>query len=218
MPVKLFIGLPIHAGIDPYFLRCWMGLVQAKPCEMVSRIARGDGIGRSRNHLTADFLASDCTHLLFIDSDLMFEPAQVARIVSHDVPVVGGLYAKKEPGPAQWVVNTLTEPTVPDERGLQPVRYIGTGFLCIRRDVFTQMIARYPELEYQSDFGERRTEHDFWSMGVYQDKTGDRRYLSEDWYFCQRWLDMGGQVLADNLIRIPHLGSALFPLEKSNPA
>lgn len=48
------------------------------------------------------------------------------------------------------------------------------------------------------------------------------RYLSEDWFFCQRWLDMGGQVFNHCNVVLKHVGSAIYPLktqeaEISNP-
>lgn len=222
-PIKLFIGLPIYAQVPAFFLQSLLAL-QAKlrtglrtpdGREIVIgdiRMSQGDGVARSRNQLSADFIASDCTHLLFIDCDLIFSAEQVARIVSHDLPLVGGLYPKKQEGPVEWVLNTLGH-SAPDQRGLQAVRYIGTGFLCIQRLVFERMLLKYgPEIQFEADYGKRRTEHDFWPMGVYEYPDGHRRYLSEDWYFCQRWNDLGGTVLADTRVIVKHLGPAVFPL------
>ena len=42
---------------------------------------------------------------------------------------------------------------------------------------------------------------------------GTRRYLSEDWMFCQRWLDIGGKVYGDAGIVLKHIGSAVYPLQ-----
>ncbi len=39
------------------------------------------------------------------------------------------------------------------------------------------------------------------------------RYLSEDWFFCQRWLDLGGEVWADCCVAVRHIGPVVFPLE-----
>lgn len=219
-PIKLFIGLPIYSQVPAFFLQSLLALQARKPLRTPDgrdirieiHMSQGDGVARSRNQLTADFLASDCTHLLFIDCDLIFSAEQVARIVSHDVPLVGGLYPKKQEGPVEWVLNSFPA-TEPDDNGLHPVRYIGTGFMCIQREVFERMIIRWgTEIEFTGDYGKRRREHDFWPMGVYTYPDGTRRYLSEDWYFCQRWLDLGGTVLADTRVIVKHLGPAVYPL------
>ena len=214
MTPKLFLGLPIYAQANPFFMQCLLALQAQKPFPIEVRMCAGDGVARSRNGLTADFLRSDCSHLLFIDTDLIFSMEQVARIVSHDLPIVGGLYPKKQEGPTEWVLNGCLEPGVKrDDRGLLRVRYIGTGFMCIRRDVFGHMARSYPQIAYTSDCGDRRPEYDFWSMGVFEYPDKTRRYLSEDWYFCQRWLDLGGQVFADTHTVLKHVGHAIYPLE-----
>ena len=211
---KLFLGLPIYSQVPAFFLNCLLSLQKQKPCEMISEFCQGDGIARSRNQLAAGFLDTDCTHLLFIDCDMIFHPDHVARLLEHDEPIVCGLYPKKQEGQIEWVINTLPgQFPGPDARGLQKVRYAGTGFMLIRRDVFEKMIVAYPECEFLADYGKRRVEHDFFPMGVYRDKfspTG--RYLSEDWFFCQRWLDMGGDILVDTKVVVKHIGTVIFPL------
>jgi hypothetical protein len=178
------------------------------------RICQGDGIARSRNNLAAQFMRSDCTHLLFIDCDLIFHADHVGRIVEHDEPVVGGLYPKKQEGVIEWVLNTLRPQPKPDERGLQPMLYVGTGFLCLRRDVLERMRGTYPESHYREDYGERLNDgFDFFPMGVYRGPAyPDGRYLSEDWYFSQRCQDMGIPVLADTKVILKHIGPAIYPL------
>lgn len=211
MVKKLFIGLPIAQQVPVFFVQCLLALQKHPPCELDPRMSVGDGVARSRNQLTADFLRSDCTHLLFIDCDLIFSAEHVKRLLDHDRPLVAGMYPKKQEGPVEWVINSMPN-TAPDANGLQPVRYIGTGFMLIERGVFEKMIKAYPHLEYTADAAVTRTEHDFWSMGVYTYPDGSKRYLSEDWFFCQRWLDLGGTVLADTRTLLKHIGGAVYPL------
>jgi hypothetical protein len=179
-------------------------------------IKQGDSlVTRARNVLTADFLASDCTHLLFIDADLVFTPSDVARISSHDADVVGGFYPLKRQGPVQWCGNGRPDVSGGEPSpGLQEVRFIGTGFMCIARRVFERMLEADGEaIRYTSDDPGHRIEHDFWRVGVRPTSDPRPRYLSEDWYFCQRWLDLGGQVYADRQVVLHHLGAATFPLD-----
>lgn len=213
-PVKLFVGLPIYAQVPAQFMQCLLALQAYKPCDLELQVCQGDGVARSRNQLTATFLASDCTHLLFIDCDILFRPEHIARILSHDAPIVGGMYPKKQDTTdIEWVINTLPYATKPDEKGLQPVRYIGTGFMCIRREVFVKMIERFPEIQFTADYGDRREEHDFWPMGVHVYPDGHRRYLSEDWFFCERAMIMGIPVVADTRCVLRHIGPAIYPLK-----
>ncbi len=246
--VKLFIGLPIYGQPMMSFIKCLMELQARKPCHIEPHVGSGDGVGRTRNVLTAQFLKSDCTHLLFMDSDLIFTVEHVKELLLANQPVVGGFYPKKQEGRLEWVVNPLIPS--PPMRGdaLQPLKYIGTGFLCIKREVFEKMIAAYPELSFREDYGNRGIAHDFWSMGVHREPAGiaveaaqklmrylksnpspvlaglldamaqnlpigEGRYLSEDWYFCQRWLDIGGEIFGHTKVALRHQGSVVFPLK-----
>ncbi len=221
MDRKCFIALPFEA-VDPQFFLSCLKLVQYASLGGVNGTVSpqiGDSaIGRARNMLTRKFLESDCSHLLFIDSDLVFSADQINRIMSHDDEVVGGLYCKKGEGNAQLVINTYPEFRSPRADGLQEVRYIGTGFLRVARSVFERMIAAWEEqIAYTSDFDHKTIEHDFWHMGVYQYPDGTRRYLTEDWWFCQKCLDLGIKVWADTHVVLRHSGNVLFPLKTQEP-
>jgi hypothetical protein len=214
MRPKLFIALPVYAEVNALFLQCLLKLLNDPPCHIELRMNPGDSlVCRARNSLTWDFLESDCSQLLFLDTDLLFSPEHVARIMRHQEPVVGGLYPKKQDGKVAWVCNACAAETVVRPDGLQEVRYAGTGFLRVAREVFERMILAYGEqIRYTPDHAPDQLQYDFWSVGTYRYPDGFRRYLSEDWYFCQRWLDLGGKVWLDTRTVLKHVGQAVFPL------
>jgi hypothetical protein len=218
IPKRVFIGIPIYGSAPALFISSLTAFAAAMPIHARISFKVGDSlVSRARNSLTADFLASDCTHLLFIDSDLGFTPQDIVRITSHNEHVVGGIYPLKTEGALQWCGNGSVEdaPTVVREDGLQEVRFIGTGFLCISRDAFVKIIAHDHDglCVYESDSPGHRSEFDFWRVGVRPTADKRRRYLSEDWYFCQRWLELGGKVFADTRVILRHEGRAVWPLQ-----
>jgi hypothetical protein len=190
--------------------------------------------------ITRNFLESDCTDLLFIDSDLVFSIDHVKRILSHDEEVVGGMYFKKSQGAPEPCLNTIRNPIV-KSNGLNQVAYIGTGFMRIKRIVFEKIIERWgDEIAYCPDGTTDILEYNFWNLAtntfaeeiiaVYPERvealvkkygvTPERaakairtRWLSEDWWFCQRCNDLGFNVWADRRIALKHSGNVLYPLE-----
>lgn len=212
---KVFVGVPIYGAIPAGFFQSMMQFHADPKVEAYLHLKVGDSlVSRARNCLAADFLATDCTHLLFIDSDLVFSADQVARLVSHDVDIVGGCYPAKAEGKIKWIVNTHHEPKEIQANGLQEMRYVGTGFMLVKREIFLRMIEQFGEaISYKPDESKRSIEWDFFAVGPYQYPDGSRRYLSEDWYFCQRALDLGFKVWADTRVILKHIGQAIYPLQ-----
>jgi hypothetical protein len=97
------------------------------------------------------------------------------------------------------------------------VAYIGTGFMRIRRRAIEMMVEKLPEIAFNADYGSREIEHNIWPMGIYTYKSGHKRYLSEDWYFCQNWMDLGGEIYGDTRVILKHIGPCIFPLDTQLP-
>ena len=53
-------------------------------------------ITRARNALAHNFLKTDCTHLMFIDADIRFNPADIPPMIEADKEIICGIYPKKE--------------------------------------------------------------------------------------------------------------------------
>lgn len=136
-------------------------------------------ITRARNYCVDEFLRSDCTHLMFIDSDIGFnfkdvftlmhfcDPAKGMDIVTGPYPkktiswekvkvAVDQGFADKNPFDLEnFVGDYVFNPAegINEFRVDEPVqvREAGTGFMMIHRDVFAKYAAAYPELSYLPD-------------------------------------------------------------------
>ena len=173
-------------------------------------------VERARNILTANFLESECSHILFVDTDIGFTRQDVARISSHAELVVGGMYPLKTDAPdVAWCGNGLQAGEAPiREDGLSQVKYIGTGFLCLRREIL-ELLAKHPDVKpYRQDFPPHRRETAYWYQRVAQD-----RFLTEDWNFCQMCLELGIPIWGDSQVVLRHAGRAVWPLniQRGNP-
>lgn len=113
-----------------------------------------------------------------------------------------------------------------DGRGHHFVRVkdLPTGFMVCKRSVFERIrdhygdkIAFTPSIDHvgkdmatgrDNDAGERKR-HLYFHMDRYpDDPTGD--YLSEDWWFCRQWQNMGGEVFAFAECRLIHHGGFAY--------
>ncbi len=187
-------------------------------------------ITRARASLVAQFLDDPAaTHLLFLDADIGFEPDQVLRLIESGADVCAAVYPIKRiewdrvkttiesarPNPAaaalKYVFEVEDPNAVAEKGGFVKVRYAGTGFLMIRRAALERMCQRYRQLQYKRDHSlDAATASDnrfaLFECMIAEDGT----YLSEDFAFCKRWTDIGGEIWADLNSRLNHVGPAVF--------
>jgi hypothetical protein len=83
----------------------------------------------------------------------------------------------------------------------------------VRRSVLVAMIERYPELRYTREQQPEDTLRGSpWRCALFNcmidEATGT--YLSEDFSFCRRWTQMGGEIWADLNSRLSHIGPMTF--------
>ncbi|SRR6266496_1063270 len=232
--IKVFLGLPIYGEVSPLFMNEMLRLMAAPPCEIEMGQELGNPvIASARNSLTARFLASDCTHLLFLDSDMLPTAEHFKTLMSREVAIVGAMCPKKKDGEVEWALcardgggtSNIEHRTSNFEQGtvgLLRVKYIGAGMVLIDRQVFEAMIHRFGE-EMVYEAGSSRNvhgpEHNFWSEGIYPRRlNGKWTWLGEDWAFCQRANDCGFDVWADTKVVVPHIGRAIYPMQHQREA
>ena len=98
---SLFVATPMYGGQNHglYMKACLdlQGLCMQYGIQIkFSFLFNESLITRARNYLVDEFLhRSDCTHLLFIDSDINFNPQDVVAMLALDKDVIGGPYPKK---------------------------------------------------------------------------------------------------------------------------
>ncbi len=173
----------------------------------------GDGVARARNFLTQDFLLrTDCTHILFLDVDIIYAPGHIRRLIDADKPIVAGQYACKQLD-HRWIATDLAGEYADRDTGLKRVQEAGTGIKLYRREVFDAMIQAFPEIAFLYDGAkERPIMWDFFSMGVVQG-----RYLSEDYYCDYRARKIGFDVWVDTRCQVAHEGFIRYPFHANAP-
>lgn len=236
-PHSLVIGTPCSGGqLSWLYAASLLKLQQVCTQRNVSLgflLQSGDAlITRARQTIVSHFLETlEATHLLFIDADIGFEPEQVFRLLEFNQDFTAAAYPIKKinwnliPAAIQAGRAPLESATLsyvvdvdPGERlitrnGFVKARYAGTGFMMIRRSALLAMIEHYPELRYTREHKADDPLLDSpWRSALFNclidQSTGT--YLSEDYSFCRRWTDMGGEIWVDYKSRLNHVGPMIF--------
>ena len=187
-------------------------------------------ITRGRNKLVTEFLKGDYTHLFFIDADISFSPDDFIRVLLFNKQIVSAPYPIKKDGKIEdgdagmgWCVNfPLGKYDFKDNQdGFKICDYVGTGFMCIKKEVFETILKKYPQITYKSDVivnvnnkkesHKGNIEYAFFDcgiqgQGILEDKDNTKRYLSEDFYFCALWQQCGGKIWTDITSELKHIG------------
>jgi len=186
-------------------------------------------VHRARNLAVARFYQkTQATHFLFIDADIHFDPEAVIRLIRSGHDVSCAAYPKKtvmwdqvdsyyksgdttrDPArvSASLVMNFKYRQTQ-IKNGFAEVLDGPTGFLLIKRDVFTKMFDHYKELDCVNDHQNKDLD-EYCAVFDCMIDPESRRYLSEDYAFCRRWQQMGGQIFADCMTVLGHVGNIRF--------
>ena len=163
-------------------------------------------IAGSRGALFAAFVRSECDTLVFVDDDVFWQPGALMQLIDYPVDVVGGIYPKKKDEVEYpFKIELKNEYPTDPQTGLVEVLGLPGGFLKISRNCAEKMIKAYPRQTLRG-----QTEHSqFWPIfDPYELPNGDR--LSEDFSFCQRWIDIGGKVWANFEFELGHIGYKTF--------
>ena len=93
---------------------------------------------------------------------------------------------------------------------LTSVRHIATGFMMIKRGVIEKMQQAFPSTKYVDDVGFLLPEENKHAYALFDCGVEEGHYFSEDWLFCHRWTNMGGEVHVEVTINLNHTGPVDF--------
>lgn len=192
-------------------------------------------IQRARNRLVDSFLKdTDCTHAVFIDADIGFQPHEVLAMMEFDRDIMGAGCVKKgfnwlriqaaiaKNGPiytaeqlarmaGDYVINwnELGEINFSAKEPVE-VRHLGTGLLMIKREVFEKFREHYPDRWYESKRDPASNPGptgEFFRTGI---DPLSQDFLSEDYWFCEDSRAFGAKVWLAPWVRTTHLGTYEF--------
>lgn len=184
--------------------------------EWVTQYLNGDSyIDRAKNTIVANFLESDCTDLLMIDSDMSWHPEAVGRMLRHQQEIVAGFFPMKN----AW--QQFCGHLMPDENGMQPdaskaielwdgscllaAHLLPGGFIRFKRTVLERFADYYSDVVYQDPCADP-SKPDRVYTAFFECMTHDHIRYGEDATFCRRARDMGMDLWCDPNITFGHYG------------
>jgi hypothetical protein len=175
---KLFIATPMYGGMaHGLYIKSCLDLQTTMTRYGIetkfSFLFNESLITRARNYLVDEFLRTDYTHMLFIDSDIHYSPQDIIALMALDKDIIGGPYPKKS---INWnnVAETARKHPNLDPKELEnlvgeyvfnvvkgtaqfqvseplQVMEIGTGHMMIKRQVFEKLNQAFPMIRYKPD-------------------------------------------------------------------
>ena len=156
MKPSVYIAMPCYDSVKINTMLSVIKLVQqlAKSGIKVGiNTMKSPLIHQARNYLTSVFLTTEYTHLLFIDSDVEFEPEAVLRMLVAKKSIICTPYRIK----AEAITKQLYTVEFKDPKaimilagGLVEIEAGPTGLMLIDRQVFEKIIKNRPDLKLKN--------------------------------------------------------------------
>jgi hypothetical protein len=190
---RVLIGVPaydgrVHASCVESILNC-QGVFEAARIETEVVFARDMVVDRARDWLASVAVEREASHLLFVDSDVVFSPEAVEALLAHArLPIVAGVYPRRNCSATDFPVRL--DITGPNGDGLIPVLGAPCGFMLIRADVIDAMSRDARRYHAVPRLFEQRWDGD--------------ELLSEDFSFCLAAREAGFPIHAVPGLRLGH--------------
>ena len=159
-------------------------------------------VTRARNEMTAKFLKSEYSHMMWLDADIQFEPDDVGKLWEMNADIGVGVYAMKKRN-KQWFAAWKNGALVKDlDQFKEPIEvdYAGTGFMMIRRNVIEKLASSQPS--YEGPDGR--------VPALYMTPVHNDGFESEDYHFCRIAREAGFKVMMDPSVRLKHWGQYAY--------
>lgn len=235
--MKLFLAIPsadakVSIHTMSAFLRTQSELLKHRISMSIHTLNYAE-ISVARNVLTAWFVKSDCSHLLFCDDDISFEPQVIGDMISANARFVAAGCVKREVDLEKYAAARKPCESKPEDEenrrealraatrvNYAPVRPVnrrggvieatqtGLGLALLRRDVFEVMLAAdaAAPLSYRKDWVGEGVYGYFDRIRIEE----ARSTLSEDYSFCRRWRQCGGRIWVLEGAHTRHHGEFAF--------
>lgn len=181
---KLGIGIANSGSIHIDTAFSLIRMLNSFPYDYDVIFKRGSILHYSREEIVKAAIKLNCTHLLFVDTDMVFQGDAVLRLLERNKDIIGVQY------------NTRKEPTMPtafmkegQTGDLQEAISVATGFMLIDLKVFKDI--KEPWFFWKSD-------------------ENGQVLMGEDYWFCDKAKEAGYKIYCDLSIPVGHIGDKIY--------
>ena len=188
---KILIGIPTAKYIESQTFKAIYDLEVPEGYEVTFQYFYGYNIDQVRN-LIADWVVRGFDYLFAVDYDISFQPDTLKKLLSHNKPIVTGIYRQRlEPQALEIYNMNLNKIPYNELRDKGVVEIGGCGFGCvlIKKEVFVDV--GYPQFIYHHAVDHNNT-------------------FSEDLDFCVKARNKGFTIWVDTSILCDHHGTRVF--------
>ena len=233
-PYRLFVATPCHSEVSLHYVQSLLDisrLCHSNKIHVEFCILKSSLVTQGRNLCVSGFLESDCTHMLFIDSDINVQAKTIMKmlqaekdLISVPYPLKAFLWDKgldeikqgkiKKPKDLEQIFNSypmkvMDKNDVKLTDGIIEITHAPTGCMLIKRSVFDKLIDKYPEREIRQNTvinSKLVLRKHMWNFFDTLHDPIEKTYLGEDFAFCKLWKDIGGKCYAYILDEIIYVG------------
>ena len=181
------LGIPSGDFVHVDFAMSLAMLCMSPGAEVALLNSRSSLIPLGRNQCVGAAQIMKATHLLFLDTDMIFPADTLGRLLAHDKDIVGASYSKRLP-PFYPLTVTEENEHVFITSGLRRVKLMPTGCLLIRLSIFDALTKPYFNLVAEGD-----------------------QLRGEDYYFCEKARAAGLTLWCDGdlSLQLGHIGQKI---------
>lgn len=191
---KIAIGVPSTGTVQAKMMLSLVETLFATPHPVHLIAQEGCYVHENREKIVEEAQRADCSHVFFMDSDMLFTGDVLGKLLALNKPIVGAAYNYRRLPLETTVKIAGTDgklravpsdeiPTAPF-----PCYAVGTGLMLVQMEVFTKVPR--PWFFFAHD--------------------GEGLVTGEDVWFCERARAAGLEVWADPTLRVRHLGQYAY--------
>jgi len=210
---SVFIAMPCYDSVKINTMLSVVKLIQQlskSGIEAGIHTMKSPLIHQARNYLTSVFLTTEYQYLLFVDSDVEFEPESVVRMLVSKKRIVCTPYRVKSPDITKHVYTVeFKDPKniLVLAEGLVEIEAGPTGLMLVERTVFERIIKNHPELKIKNKATPTASKsHDFY-YNFFNFGFIDGYAMGEDVSFCKLARDNDFKIYANIESSTTHHGS-----------